>query len=381
MLIKCPECGREISDNAEVCPNCGYPVKMVCEKEEDDQLKEIELPKTTRKTNLIKKICIIVSVVIIVGLSIGLLINREIQLSNNKKLIEQQEKEVQEIKAYNRCIKYLTSVYSNSLAGAEEVETVCNLVQSVWYNSIYEISSDETEKYILGTDDFNDALSNVYADEDINKKLSSISDYQDKLDDDFNNLQSIPVELEKAYDVTVEVNAAFKEYARMALNPSGSYNSYSTGIGDKEDVLINACNTLRSVMPNKKEIPLYKNGSKINDELAFVNYLDQMDSKLPETAENKLYGFYDEKNAEFLGYNGTIRYYVSHKKVYCIEWFVSSCNDTMQKEIIDYLTNRYGNPKEGKENIQWTKNKELEETFVGFAVTDEGLGTITWISE
>ena len=49
MLIKCPECGREISDNAEVCPNCGYPVKMVCEKEEDDQLKEIELPKTTKK--------------------------------------------------------------------------------------------------------------------------------------------------------------------------------------------------------------------------------------------------------------------------------------------------------------------------------------------
>jgi len=25
-LIKCPECGREISDKAEVCPHCGYPV-------------------------------------------------------------------------------------------------------------------------------------------------------------------------------------------------------------------------------------------------------------------------------------------------------------------------------------------------------------------
>ncbi len=26
MLIKCPECGREVSDKAPVCPNCGYPI-------------------------------------------------------------------------------------------------------------------------------------------------------------------------------------------------------------------------------------------------------------------------------------------------------------------------------------------------------------------
>jgi Translation initiation factor 2, gamma subunit (eIF-2gamma; GTPase) len=27
-LIKCPECGREnVSDSAEMCPNCGYGIK------------------------------------------------------------------------------------------------------------------------------------------------------------------------------------------------------------------------------------------------------------------------------------------------------------------------------------------------------------------
>ena len=25
-LIKCPECGKEISDKASACPNCGCPV-------------------------------------------------------------------------------------------------------------------------------------------------------------------------------------------------------------------------------------------------------------------------------------------------------------------------------------------------------------------
>lgn len=25
-LIRCPECGKEISNKAEACPNCGYPI-------------------------------------------------------------------------------------------------------------------------------------------------------------------------------------------------------------------------------------------------------------------------------------------------------------------------------------------------------------------
>lgn len=25
-LLNCPECGKEISDKAESCPNCGYPI-------------------------------------------------------------------------------------------------------------------------------------------------------------------------------------------------------------------------------------------------------------------------------------------------------------------------------------------------------------------
>ena len=26
-LINCPECGKEVSDKAGTCPNCGYPLK------------------------------------------------------------------------------------------------------------------------------------------------------------------------------------------------------------------------------------------------------------------------------------------------------------------------------------------------------------------
>ena len=33
-LIKCPECGKEISDKANACPNCGNPINVVEKKEE-----------------------------------------------------------------------------------------------------------------------------------------------------------------------------------------------------------------------------------------------------------------------------------------------------------------------------------------------------------
>ena len=32
-LIKCSECGKEISDKAEKCIHCGYPLKEVTKEE------------------------------------------------------------------------------------------------------------------------------------------------------------------------------------------------------------------------------------------------------------------------------------------------------------------------------------------------------------
>lgn len=35
-LIKCPECGREVSDKAESCPQCGYPISKLGEEKGND---------------------------------------------------------------------------------------------------------------------------------------------------------------------------------------------------------------------------------------------------------------------------------------------------------------------------------------------------------
>ena len=46
-LIKCPECGKEISDVAVKCPNCGYPIKAEQKKKEKENKKQklVECPE------------------------------------------------------------------------------------------------------------------------------------------------------------------------------------------------------------------------------------------------------------------------------------------------------------------------------------------------
>ena len=41
-LINCPECGKQISDKAATCPNCGYPISQLT-NQEDNMTKEIDL--------------------------------------------------------------------------------------------------------------------------------------------------------------------------------------------------------------------------------------------------------------------------------------------------------------------------------------------------
>ena len=49
-LIKCPECGHEVSSEAKNCPNCGYPIaeKIDLDKTQGETVKkeneELKLP-------------------------------------------------------------------------------------------------------------------------------------------------------------------------------------------------------------------------------------------------------------------------------------------------------------------------------------------------
>lgn len=64
-LIKCTECGKEISDKATTCPNCGCPLSM--------EEKKIITPMITAKSQKNKRIVIIIiSIIVLIGVIAGI---------------------------------------------------------------------------------------------------------------------------------------------------------------------------------------------------------------------------------------------------------------------------------------------------------------------
>lgn len=73
-LIKCPECGKEISDKSKKCPECGYPIK---------KLKK----KSGTKRKIIIPLIIVIGIIFIISITAII-----IKLSNGKSTqqVEQQ---------------------------------------------------------------------------------------------------------------------------------------------------------------------------------------------------------------------------------------------------------------------------------------------------
>lgn len=54
-LIKCPECGKEISSKADACPNCGFPLDAMEDQDDSNQTEEIKTQNLSSVS--IKVIC------------------------------------------------------------------------------------------------------------------------------------------------------------------------------------------------------------------------------------------------------------------------------------------------------------------------------------
>ncbi len=242
-LIPCPECGKEISDKVKACPYCGYPFEDSTSIKDDAQKVEITgvniKPNDPLKT---KKILFGVGALLII---FAIIITGYIVITNNK------EKE-----GFNAYIENLNLARLTMIDAASDSESLLNLTAKVWYNSIYEERDEETDKFTRPDgffyDDFNLALTALFMDSQTLATTSSIEENQVKVMEIMKGLQNPPKGLETCYQTVTELYSAYQGLTDLAINPTGSLQSFGESKNSKIDRFLELFKKLESQIPEKK---------------------------------------------------------------------------------------------------------------------------------
>lgn len=130
-LIICSECGKEVSDRAQACPNCGAPISVEIGRETDIALQNQPLPAIIpRKKNkvwiVILAIFIIIAVIASVIVGSLIFLRPQIACSSARKMISEGN--------YKEAVKILSSIKQT-----EKTEELIELVNEKVEESIEEI--------------------------------------------------------------------------------------------------------------------------------------------------------------------------------------------------------------------------------------------------
>ena len=209
-IVKCKECGMEYESNLSACPKCGCPKPSITEK--------------TRKNKHRGIIISIISVALIAVCILGFSITQKAKRSEYYSNME--------------------TVSYTMLDGAAKAETAGNLIKSVWYNAIYEERDAETDKYTMKNgkfvDDFNDALSNLFADESFINSISEIKLNQSKVTDLMKKLGNPPTQYEEAYSVLKNYYDNYLQMTKLVISPTGSLQTFSEDFNTYDRYTVNA---------------------------------------------------------------------------------------------------------------------------------------------
>lgn len=226
-LFSCPECGQQVSDQADACPHCGNPIKSV--HEVADLSQETISAKGNRKRLItVAGSLIVIVVCIIVGIFINGISSKDAYKEN------------------------LVAATNQMFSGALSAETAGNQVKSVWYNTIYEKFDADTDKYTRkdgGTgkhyDDFNDSLGVLFSDEDFKKTIDSIRSNQNDVKELMKALTNPPDEYAESYSALRDLYDAYLEITNLVCSPSGSLTTFSESFSSIDSKTLNCYNKMK----------------------------------------------------------------------------------------------------------------------------------------
>ena len=198
-LIKCPECGKEISDTVKKCPNC-----IIC----------------------------IISLVLLIGGCVSIITIK----NNNTKQQEQQEKLVQEYD--NLIVKTGAEIYVNGVLA----QYYSSGIASAWYDCI-------ENRYCSN---FSNSIKVYMAQNE--KALTSLKDNKTEIEKSMQKLKSVPSnDYQDAYEKIVEFYGYYSKLVNCATNPSGNYTTYISNYNNYSSDFKSAYNQLIVLIPEIKD--------------------------------------------------------------------------------------------------------------------------------
>ncbi|MGN1166865.1 MAG: zinc-ribbon domain-containing protein [Lachnospiraceae bacterium] len=236
----CQECGAELDEDAEICSKCGCPVENVDKTEIIPQQVEVTGVKIAKKS---KKIIMMVLIVVIAGIAITYGV---IQGQKKRAAETAAAEEAKRSEEYSANLELATIAM---LSGAGDAETCGNLIKQVWYNAIYQESDSKIDKYTKPkgyyVSDFNDALQNLFSDDSFSSKISGIKENQETVSSLMKQLKNPPDEYEDAYEAISELYDAYLALTNLAIDPSGSLQTFSSNFNDADSEALKCFNAVK----------------------------------------------------------------------------------------------------------------------------------------
>lgn len=200
--MNCPRCNAFIFEDDTVCANCG-----------------LQLRKKEKKNT---RIIVPIIIAIVIGgviLAVGKTVHDKMARYD-----------------YEQRVK--TCAY-DMYNGAADTEDACNKIVSVWHDSIWKVNDNKTVLYTTNDsgqfyDDFNDALNELIEDESFQRDLRNIHDTYENVRSQIHDLQDPPKGCEKICDALMDAYDAYYEFTQCALDPEGTYESYSNSFNEAD---------------------------------------------------------------------------------------------------------------------------------------------------
>ena len=281
--MMCPKCNYLIVDSSKPCPSCGaaipalaVPPSPVASRSYREQ---VQYDDDNSQRFSIKTIAVILCVVIIILAGGGgfYYYKKQERARLEAERIEQarlanieQERIAAEHAEKAKFNEYVDSIIEASklmLDGSIKSEEMTNMIARIWYNAIHEERNYYTDKYVRKTDeefrrspgyslyhDFNTALRKYYQDRETQTNVREIESNQESVMEVMRNLQNPPDGCQNAYDTLSEMYKAYNTLTEMAINPSGSLQTYSNTKNTVVSEFANINKQLSTRIPVKKTL-------------------------------------------------------------------------------------------------------------------------------